>query len=67
MKLSLQEAQDRYKASVDKSKKEQSLLQVGDKIWLLRCNIKTTQPYDKLDYGKIGPFPIQKQINQIAY
>jgi hypothetical protein len=67
MKLQLQKAQDRYKASADESRKEQPSLQVGDKVWLLRHNIKTTWLYDKLDYWRIGPFPIQKQINQVAY
>jgi hypothetical protein len=51
----------------DESRKEQPLLQVGDKVWLLRHNIKTAQSYDKLEYWKIGPFPIQKQMNQVAY
>jgi hypothetical protein len=63
MKLQLQEAQDRYKASTDESRKEQPSLQVGDKVWLLRCNIKTTRSCNKLEYRRIGPFPIQKQIN----
>jgi hypothetical protein len=67
MKLQLQEALERYKASIDKSRKENPLLQVGDKVWLLRCNIKTTRPCNKLDYQRIGPFPIQKQINHVAY
>jgi hypothetical protein len=60
MQFQLQEAQDRYKASIDKSRKEHPLLQVGDKVWLLQCNIKATWPYDKLDYQRIEPFPIQK-------
>ncbi|KAB5587781.1 Transposon Tf2-1 polyprotein [Ceratobasidium theobromae] len=29
---------------------------VGDRVWLLRRNIKTTCPSDKLDYCKLGPF-----------
>ena len=67
MQFQLQEAQDRYKAFIDESQKEHPLLQVGDKVWLLWCNIKTTWPYDKLDYQRIEPFPIHKQINQVAY
>ena len=30
-------------------------------------NIKTNRPCDKLDYWKIGPFCIEKQINTVAY
>jgi hypothetical protein len=63
MKLQLQEAQDSYKASANKSRKEQPSLEVGDKVWFLQCNIKTNRPCNKLDYRRIGPFPIQKQIN----
>ena len=32
--------------------------QPGNYVWLLRRNIKTTCPSDKLDYHKLGPFPI---------
>jgi hypothetical protein len=67
MKLQLQEAQDRYKAFANDSRKENPLFQVGDKVWLLRRNIKTTCPCDKLNNRRIGPFPIQKQINQVVY
>jgi hypothetical protein len=35
MKFQLQEAHDSYKAFVDESRKEQPLLKVGDKVWLL--------------------------------
>jgi hypothetical protein len=35
IKLQFQEVQDHYKASVDKSRKENPLLQVGNKVWLL--------------------------------
>jgi hypothetical protein len=44
MQFQLQEAQDRYKTFVDESRKEHPLLQVGNKVWLLRRNIKTTRP-----------------------
>ena len=67
MQFQLQEAQDRYKTFANESSKEHPLLQVGNKVWFLWCNIKTTRPCDKLDYQRIGPFPIQKQINQVAY
>ena len=30
----------------------------GDKVYLLRRNIKTIRPLDKLDYKKIRPFKI---------
>ena len=39
----------------------------GDKVYLLRRNIKTTRPSDKLDHVKIGPFKIQEQIGKVNY
>ena len=40
---------------------------VGDKVWLLRRYIKTTRPSDKLDFKRLGPFPIQSQVNPVAF
>ena len=41
--------------------------QPGDLVWLLRHNIKTTRPSDKLDYRKLGPFPIVARKGRSAY
>jgi hypothetical protein len=53
MKDKLLEAQDRKKDNA--------------KIWLLRRNLKTNRPYDKLDFRRFGPFSVVKQINDIAF
>jgi hypothetical protein len=47
-------------------RKEPSLKE-GDKVFLLRTNIKTKRPSDKLDFKKLGPFPITKKINDVTY
>ena len=39
----------------------------GDKIYLLRKNIRTRRPNNKLDFKKIGPFEINKQIRKVNY
>ena len=39
----------------------------GDKVWLLRRNLKTARPMEKLDYRKIGPYTVKRQINAVAY
>ena len=39
----------------------------GNKVWLLRRNIKTTRPLDKLDYKKIGPYEIIKKRGKSSY
>ena len=67
MKMHLEQAQLCYKEIVDVRRKKHPSFQIGDKVWLLRCNIKTNRPYNKLDYWRIGPFRIEKQINTVAY
>jgi hypothetical protein len=67
LKLQLQAAQESYKASADKYRNKAPTFKVGSKVWLLRRNIKTTRPCDKLDYRRLGPFIIQRQINPVAY
>jgi hypothetical protein len=67
LRLQLQTAQESYKASADKFRNEAPTFKIGDKVWLLRRNIKTKRPCDKLDYRRLGPFVIQKQINPVAY
>ena len=39
----------------------------GDKVYLLRKNVKTKWPSDKLDYKKLGPFKIDKKIESVNY
>lgn len=66
LKVHLERAQERYKAAADVSEKEHPPFQIGEKVWLLRRNIKTSRPCEKLDYRRLGPFVIQKKINPVA-
>jgi hypothetical protein len=67
MKVRLVEAQKRQKRNADKSRKQNPNISVGDKVWLLRRNLKSRRPSDKLDYRRLGPFRVSKQVNEIAY
>ena len=67
MKVQLKESQERQKINANVYRKEQPQLNVGDKVWLLRRNIKTNRPCDKLDYRRLGSFHICDQINSVAY
>jgi hypothetical protein len=67
MKEELVRAQENYKKAVDQKRKEQPTFHPGDSVWLLRKNIRTKRPSGKLDYKKIGPFKISKQINPVSY
>jgi hypothetical protein len=39
---------------------------VGDRVWLLQGNIKTTRPCRKLDYQRFGPSVISGKINDVT-
>lgn len=67
MKVHLQEAQAFYKEFANTKWKQQARFWVGGKMWFFWRNFKTTRPCDKLDYMKIGPFHIDKQINNVAH
>jgi len=60
----LKAAQDKYKRNHDVYVKESPEFQVGDRVWLLRRNIKTTRPSTKLDYRRLGPFRITEIVGQ---
>jgi len=62
----LRGAQDCYKVSLDKLRKESLLFQVGNKI-SFNAIFKTAQLYDKLNYQRLGPFSIKQQVNQVTY
>ena len=42
-------------------------LRKGGIVYLLRKNIKTKRPSDKLDYTKLGPFKIQKKLRLVTF
>jgi hypothetical protein len=39
----------------------------GDSVYILRRNIKTKRPSDKLDHTKIGPFRISQKLSDTNY
>jgi hypothetical protein len=52
---------------VNKSRLEKFRLREKDLIYLLRRNIKTIRPSDKLDSRKIGSFKIKRNIRNISF
>jgi hypothetical protein len=42
-------------------------IQVGTKVWLDACNVRTTRPTRKLDWKRLGPFRLQQQVSPYAY
>jgi hypothetical protein len=51
----------------NKLKFKRSRFREGDLVYLLRKNIKTIRPSDKLDYKKFGPFKVKRNIKDISY
>jgi len=42
-------------------------IQVGSKVWLDARHVRTTRPTRKLDWKRLGPFRVQKQVSPYAY
>src|SRR5262249_46231795 len=41
--------------------------EIGNQVWLLRRNVTTTRPSDKLDYKRLGPFAITAKVGNAAF
>ena len=42
-------------------------IQVGSKVWLDARNVRTVRPTRKLDWKRLGPFRVHKQVSPYAY
>ncbi len=51
----------------DKKRLLAPILEEGHKVYLIRKNIKTKRPSDKLDWKKIGPFLIKQKLSNTNY
>ena len=58
---------NRMKHYTDKKRLKGPALKERDKIYVIRRNIKTKRPTDKLDWKKIGPFKIDKKLSDYNY
>jgi hypothetical protein len=62
------DTQNNQKKVVDRHQRDSSnKFQVGDRVWLLQGNIKTTRPCWKLDYQHFDPYVISGKINDVAF
>jgi transposase InsO family protein/murein DD-endopeptidase MepM/ murein hydrolase activator NlpD len=59
--------QERMTIYANKKRLKGPTLEEGDKVYLLRKNIKTKRPSDKLDYKKIGPFRITEKLSEVNF
>src|SRR5437763_9014648 len=51
----------------DKGRRDAPTLKRGDKVYLLRHNIRMKRPSNKLDFKKIGPFKILEKRSTVNY
>jgi hypothetical protein len=51
----------------NKSKLEGPRFRERDLVYLLRRNIKTIRPSNKLNHKKFGPFKVKRNIKNISY
>jgi transposase InsO family protein len=57
----------RMKYYYDQSRQEAPDFQKGEKVYLLRRNIRTRRPSAKLDHLKLGPFEIDEKLGPVNY
>ena len=51
----------------NQKRKDAPTFKEGDRVYLLRRNIRTKRPSDKLDFTKMGPFRITKKVSPVNY
>jgi hypothetical protein len=67
MKEELQKIAKRTTMQANKKRSEGPDFQEGEKVYLLRKNIKTQRPSDKLDFTKLGPYKIKRKLGPVTF
>ncbi|XP_073465040.1 uncharacterized protein [Aquarana catesbeiana] len=60
-------SQERNKITFNRKRRGESLLEPGDLVWLSTVNLKLTCPSKKLGPKFLGPFPVKRKINEVAF
>ena len=67
VKAKMAAAQYWHAEACDKGRRPAPRFEPGDQVWLDAHFIKTTRPAQKLDWKKLGPFPVKRAIGSHAY
>lgn len=67
IKSEIRYAQEIAAENTNSSRRNPPIFKEGGQVWLLRKNISTKRPSNKLDYKRLGPFKIIKKISSHAY
>lgn len=62
----LQSAKDRQAQYYNNNRRIDVVYSPGDLVWLSRKFIKTRRPSQKLDFRRIGPFPVVRMVGKNA-
>ncbi|XP_041437915.1 uncharacterized protein LOC121399951 [Xenopus laevis] len=63
----MKRAQQGFKAYADRGRRGDPKFKVGDLVWLSTVYLKLSCPSGKLGQRFLGPFPIIRQINSVAF
>ena len=58
--------QEQQKVVADRHRSVPPSFEMSDQVWLLRRHVRTARPCEKLDYQRLGPFPISAKIGEVA-
>jgi len=67
MKDNIKTALERHARHFDTKVLPQPDFQTGDEVWLDARNIRTNRPTQKLDYKRLGPFPILEKVGTRSF
>jgi transposase InsO family protein len=67
LRINLSKAVKDQKRFADKHRRATPTLETGGQVWLDARNIVRRDRCAKLDYKRLGPFPVRREINPVAY
>ena len=59
--------QEHNKTTFDRKRRGELILSPGDLVWLSTTNLRMACPSKKLGPKFLGPFPVRRRINEVAY
>ena len=67
LKQELEKIATNTATNANRKRSEGPDFQEGERVYLLRKNIKTKRPSDKLDHTKLGPYKIKKKLGPVTF
>jgi RNase H-like domain found in reverse transcriptase/Reverse transcriptase (RNA-dependent DNA polymerase)/Integrase zinc binding domain/Chromo (CHRromatin Organisation MOdifier) domain/Retrotransposon gag protein len=67
LQADIQFLNERSAVYANKHRSQEPPWKEGDKVYLLRKNIKTKRPSSKLDFKKLGPYEIMEKVSDVNF